>query len=157
MKRYKQVQIHGGALTAPTGEVISLDGFFEALEYLSEREQTMLTEISEDMDKRGFLLLSFDMTARLFMQISSLIPSPVLKISLKGGELCILVCNRDGLSIPERAVLKLSKAAFLAGFGAVPSESGVSLTALVRVDRELAVYALSPARLVELFKKYFKE
>ena len=51
MKRYKQVQIHGGALTAPTGEVISLDGFFEALEYLSEREQTMLTEISVDMDK----------------------------------------------------------------------------------------------------------
>ena len=157
MKRYKQVQKSSGALNNPTGEVISLDSFLEALEYLSEREQTVITEISENTEKEGFLLLSFDMTARLFMQISSLIPSPVLKISLKGGELCILVCNRDGLSIPERAVLKLSKAAFLAGFSAVPSESGVSLTALVRVDRELAVYALSPARLVELFKKYFKE
>ena len=157
MKRYKQVQRYGGALTAPTAEVISLDGFFEALEYLSEREQTVLTEISEDIDKRGFLLLSFDMTARLFMQISSLIPSPVLKISVNDGVLCILVCNSDGLSIPERAVLKIAKTAFLAGFSAVSSESGISLSAIVRVDRELAVYALSPVRLVELFKKYFKK
>ena len=157
MKRYKQVQKSSGTLNNPTAEVISLDSFLEALEYLSEREQTVITEISENTEKEGFLLLSFDMTARLFMQISSLIPSPVLKISVKSGELRILICNKEGHDVPGRVSLKLSKTAFLAGFNAVPYESGIALTALVRVNRELAVYALSSVRLVELFKKYFKK
>ena len=157
MKRYKQPHATRTAANSSMPEVIKLDGFLDALEYLSEREQTILTQISDGTSREGFLLISFDMTARLFMQISALIPSPVLKISVLDGRLRIFVSDKESQAVPERISLKLAKAAFLAGFGIEPDEYGFSLTASVSHERELAVYALSRSGLIEAFKKYFKK
>ncbi len=138
-------------------EIISLSGFLDALKYLEEREQTVIIDASELSVSEGFLFLSFDMTARLFLQIASLVPSAVLKTSLTGGELCITLCDKDGGSIPDSAALKIARTAFLAGFNIQQSESDITLTASVSLNRELAVYALSSVTLVERFKKYFKK
>lgn len=154
MKRYKHTLSQSGKNQG--AEIISLRDFIDALKYLEEREQTVVIDTSELSSCEGFLFLSFDMTARLFMQIASLVPSAVLKISVSGGELCIALCDNDGSSIPDSAALKIARTAFLAGFG-IQQGGDIKLTAPLSLDRELAVYALSSVTLVERFKKYFKK
>ena len=155
MKPFKRQSATGASDNQPASEVVSLGGFFDALRYLSEREETVLTEIPDAIGD-GFLFLSFEMTARLFMQISSIIPSPVLKISLFDEKMRITVSNKDGGAVPLRAALKLAKTAFLAGFDTDFSEDEIFLTVSVSRERELAVYARSLSSLLDAFKKYFK-
>lgn len=157
MKRYKHIVKPNENGINPNPEIISLEDFLDALRYLEEREQTVFTEISDPEAKDGFLFLSFDMTARLFMQIASLIPCAVLKIRVKDGEMSLTVSDKDGGSIPEGASLKIAKTGFLAGFNIQPCERDILLTAGISLDRELAVYAMSSLALVERFKKYFKK
>ena len=136
-------------------DIIALGDFFDALLYLGERELAGAVELSVRKQYEGFINISSDLTARLFARIAEMIPGALLDVATDEEELKITVTPRGDDRISDQTALKIAKSAHLAGFSTAFDDERITLHVEIRVDRALAVYAVSKATLLEIFKKYF--